>query len=152
MRRDHGHPKLEAGQDYHHIWWEKSSYRKRHERAFRNHVGLVLPVDIPVHQFLHHVIEPPEKPTREEMDECLRFINDRDAWAHEDNPYWAVEASMQYFVYRGADHPELEERCHDIRYNLARQIGVLAGHHTDEHPVIHIPRNNVVELRPREAA
>lgn len=42
------------------------------------------------------------------------------------NPLWGAESAMQFFVKRGIDFPETEPHCRNIRWNLAKQIGVLA--------------------------
>ena len=102
---------------------------------FRNHVGLVIPLNEEVHRYLHLEVEAPPKPMKEEMADIMQCIKERDAWSHIDNKFWALEATMQYYVYRGADKPEHEERASDIRLNLARQIGIMSGEHTVERPV-----------------
>lgn len=112
-------------------------YKSKEEKAFRNLIGFVIPLPIAVHNEIHAQmdINPPQKPLKVERLECIEFVGDRDKWAHEDNPYWAIEAAMQYFVYRGADKPEHEERCSDTRRKLAQQIGIMAGQHTLEKPI-----------------
>jgi hypothetical protein len=123
------------GTSKHHVWWERRDYKSSIEKRFRNHAGLVIPLNNDVHKFLHLVVPAPPKPMKEEIVECIQFMKDRDEWPHLDNPYWAMEACMQYFVYRGADQPQHEERAHDIRHNLAQQIGIMAGEHTVERPI-----------------
>lgn len=126
----------EAGKNWHHAFWEHAWYTKdKEEKKFVEHDGLVLQLPVAVHSYLHDLIYAPPKPMKEEIIECMKFIDQRDTWDHKDNPYWAMEASMSYFTYRGASMPKHEERCHDIRYNLAKQIGVMAGNHTAFNPV-----------------
>ena len=136
------HPKRQEGENYHHVFFEKNLYKGSFEKMFRNHVGLVLPLNEEVHSYLHRIVPPPPKPLREEMADCMEFIRDRDKWNHLDNPYWGIEATMQYFVYRGADKPEHEERCHDIRHNLAQQIGIMAHEHTGELSIVTIDQGD----------
>lgn len=126
--------RLPEGESYHHVFWEKRDYKKRAERNFRNHRGLVIPLNDEVHKYLHAVVEPPPKPMPWEMLGAQAYINSRDEWEHH-TPYWAMDAVMQYFVYVGANDPSQEERCHDIRWNLARQIGVMVGEHTFDNPI-----------------
>lgn len=123
----------QPGENYHHVWHgeRKRDYWTKEERFFKNHFGFVFPMIIEPHNDLHARVAPPPKPTRYEREGCLEFVADRHAWAHEDNRYWALEAAMQYFVYRGADKPEHEQRCSEIRRNLAQQIGIIA-HYEEE--------------------
>ncbi len=150
-----GHPKRGPGENYHHVWFgeRKRDYHTKEEKDFRNSIGFVFPMIIAHHNELHAQVSPPPKPTKAERIECLQFVKDRDAWAHEDNPYWAVEAAMQYFVYRGADQPQHEERCHEIRYNLAKQIGIMAAEYpaTDMVAMAVPLEPQAVELSPKAA-
>lgn len=126
-----GHPKRAEGENYHHVFWEGKDYKRLHERKFRNHVGLVIPLKEDVHNYLHLIVPAPPKPLKSEMSDCIDFIEERDKWEHEGR-FWAMDAAMQYFVYRGADQPQHEERCKEIRHNLAMQIGIMSTGKTGE--------------------
>lgn len=126
------HPKANR----HHVWFEKRDYRKRSEREFRNYKGFVIPdTQIDVHNYLHAEVEPPEKPYRDEMLGILALCADRDEYDHSDNPFWAMESAMAYYVGREVDSPNDAEHCRAIRFNLAQQIGILANEHTFDDPV-----------------
>ena len=129
-----GHPKRQDGENYHHAFFHKPEYKTSFEKMFRNHVGLVIPINESVHQYLHSIVEPPPKPMKEEMADIMQCIKDRDAWSHLDNKFWALEATMQYYVYRGADQPQHEQRASEIRYNIAQQIGIMANEHITGKP------------------
>lgn len=129
--------KINTETSRHHVWWERQDYKKHHERSFRRHSGFIIPkVPNGVHRYLHAIIEPPEKPTRYEMEGVLRLVEERESW-DSGNPYWAMEAAMSFFVGREVESPADAEHCRAIRYNLAQQIGVLANSHTDLNPVTH---------------
>lgn len=130
-----GHPKREANEDYHHVFWEARDYKTTHERMFRNHVGLVLPVDKQVHSYLHYVVPPPPKFTKNEMGDCVDFVKQSQEHDTGDNRFWGAEAVMRFTVFTEMDAPHTSERMHDIRWNLAQQIGIMAGEHTVERPI-----------------
>lgn len=140
-----GHPKRKPNEDYHHSFWEARDYRGAYERTFRNHVGLVLPIDKQVHSYLHVIVPPPPKFTRNEMADCIDFV--KESKEHDgDNRFYGLEAVMRYTVFLEMDNPPVGERMHDIRYNLAQQIGIMDHEHTAEHVidlnanVIHLDR------------
>ena len=143
-----GHPPRAPGENYHHVWFgeRKKDYWTKEERGFKNTIGFVFPMMISHHDELHALVKPPPKPLQVERFECLDFVKQRDSWAHDGNPYWAVEAAMTYFVYRGADKPEHEQRCHDIRWNLAQQIGIMAHGGKIEPVQAELPHTNVIQF------
>jgi hypothetical protein len=130
-----GHPKREKGENYHHLFFHKPLYKSAFEKQFRNSVGLVIPEKIPVHDYLHMVVPPPPKFTKNEMGDCLEFLQQSKDSVDTENRFWGAEAVMRYTVFMEADSPEVGERMHDIRWNLAKQIGVMAGAHTLENPI-----------------
>lgn len=130
-----GHPKRERGENYHHLFFHKPQYKSAFEKQFRNHVGLVIPEKIPVHDYLHMVVPAPPKFTKNEMGDCIDFIKQSKDSVDTDNRFWGAEAVMRYTVFMEADSPQVGERMHDIRWNLAQQIGIMAGQHTLEKPI-----------------
>lgn len=130
-----GHPKRSENEDYHHLFWEARDYRGSYEKAFRNQVGLVLPLDKQIHSYLHMVVPPPPKLRKNEMADCIDFIKQGKEYDGETNRFWGAEAVMRYTIFLEMDSPPVGERMHDIRWNLARQIGVMAGEHTIERPI-----------------
>lgn len=131
-----GHPKRQHGEDYHHSFFEGRDYKGSYEKSFRNHVGLVIPVNQQVHSYLHSVVPPPPKFTKNEMGDCIDFVKQSQEYDNTENAFWGLEAVMRYTVFLEVDSPAVGERVRDIRLNLARQIGVMAHEHTDEMPVV----------------
>lgn len=132
-----GHPKRAKNEDYHHAFWEARDYNGSYERAFRNHVGLVIPLDKQVHSYLHHVVPPPQKFTRNEMADCVDFIKQSQEYDAESNKFWGLDAIMRYTVFLEVDNPPVADRMHNIRYNLAQQIGIMDNSHTFNKPIAH---------------
>ena len=130
-----GHPKRGKNEDYHHLFWEARDYKGSYEREFRNHVGLVIPLDKQVHSYLHFVVLPPPKFTKNEMADCMDFVKQGQEYDAETNKFWGAGAVMRYTVFLEMDNPPVAERMHNIRYNLAQQIGIMAGQHTIENPL-----------------
>lgn len=130
-----GHPKREKGENYHHLFFHKPQYKSAFEKQFRNHVGLVIPEKIPVHNYLHMVVPPPPKFTKNEMGDCLEFLQESKNTVDTDNRFWGAESVMRYTVFMEMDSPQVGERMHNIRWNLAQQIGIMAGQHTLEKPI-----------------
>lgn len=108
-----------------HIWWTKFEYRTPEEKRFRSFGAFVIGcVPLEVHKQLHHDVGPPPKPYRWEMQPCMEFA--QESQRNHDNPLWGVESAIQFYVVRGIEFPETEPHCREIRWNLAKQIGVLA--------------------------
>lgn len=103
------------GQARHHFFWEKKDYRTKLEKKFRTHEGLVTPLmdhNDPNHLYLHHKLDPPLKPERYMMAECIDLLQE----TPREGLYWGVHALIEYFD--GAD-PEISE-------HLCMQLGYLA--------------------------
>lgn len=131
-----GHPKRGKNEDYHHLFWEARDYKGSYERAFRNHVGLVIPLDKQVHSYLHFVVPPPPKFTKNEMADCIDFVKQGEEYDSETNRFWGAEAVMRYTIFLEMDaRHDNDKRMHNIRDNLAQQIGVMANNHTYERPI-----------------
>lgn len=130
-----GHPKRAIGENYHHLWFHKPDYRSKAEKEFRNHKGLVLPLPIPVHDYLHMIVSAPPKFKKQEMEDCLYFVEQSEEQDNTGNKFWGAEAVMRYTVFLEMDNPAVAERAHDIRWNLAQQIGIMSGAHTVAQPV-----------------
>lgn len=112
--------------NHHHIWHERRDYRAPIEREFREFSGFIIPVFKTVHERLHDEVLPPPKPLKSEMTSCLGYLSLSAPRSMKD-PLWAVERAMQHFVFIGANDPEREPVAHDIRHNLAHQIGILTS-------------------------
>lgn len=109
----------------HHLWFEKWKYKTPEDKLFRQFGAFVIKgVPLEIHKELHAQVEPPPKPYPKEMIGCLATA--QNCIKSHDNPLWGAESAMQYFVWRGATYPETEPHCRDIRWNLAKQIGILA--------------------------
>lgn len=109
----------------HHIWYERWQYKTKQEKQFRSFGAFVIKnVPAEIHKQLHHEVSPAPKPYPKEMFGCLEAVSA--SFRSHDDPLWGVESAMQYFVWRGAVYPETEPHCRVIRWNLAKQIGILA--------------------------
>jgi len=103
---------------------------------FRNHVGLVIPLDKQVHSYLHFVVPPPPKFTKNEMADCIDFVKQGEEYDSDTNRFWGAEAVMRYTIFLEMDaRHDNDKRMHNIRDNLAQQIGVMANNHTYERPI-----------------
>ena len=66
------------GVNRHHIFWTRDSYRNSTERTFRNHAGLVVPMWEEVHSDLHAELDPPPKPSKQQMLGAISLLNTLD--------------------------------------------------------------------------
>lgn len=94
----------------HHTFWMRRDYKTPIERAFRNHHGLVIPVDVDVHAELHANLYPPPKPHRELM---LGILNNLEEY-NLANPLDGLEITIDYL------------ETGRIRKHLIQQLGFLA--------------------------
>lgn len=109
----------------HHLFFEKWQYKTPKEKQFRRFGAFVIKnVPLEVHKKLHSEVPPPPKPYPKEMFGCIQAVVSSER--KHDDPLWGAESAMQYFVWRGATYPETEPHCREIRWNLAKQIGILA--------------------------
>jgi hypothetical protein len=136
-------PRL-PGQSYHHVF-PQSQYTTEDEHKLSRHPGVIKPLDIPVHDYLTATVPFPPKFKLNEIPDAVDFLNQSAEHDTKDNPFWGIEAIMRYTVFMEMDSEQHAERMHDIRWNLARQIGVMAGEHTFENPVTSI-HSNVIDL------
>lgn len=112
--------------DRHHVWHKRKDYIDGIEYEFREFHGFVIPCLKTTHALLHEKTSPPPKPTKEEMLSCLGYLALSEKRSQKD-PLWALERAMQHFVFIGADRPDREPVAHEIRHNLAMQIGILSS-------------------------
>lgn len=127
-------PRL-PGQNYHHVL-PQHQYRTKDEHKLTWHPGLVRPLDIPVHDYLHKVVPFPPQFKLNEIPDAVDFLNQSAEHDTKDNPFWGIEAIMRYTVFLEMDsRVDNDKRMHDIRYNLAQQIGIMAGQHTITNPI-----------------
>jgi hypothetical protein len=106
--------------------WEFEQYDDKYpiEREFHQHNELVIPLFRCIHNSLHLALLAPPKPSREEMIECVDFINQVPKELQKGS-LWGAERAMEYFVYAGAERPYREEVAHEIRHNYAAQIAIM---------------------------
>ena len=126
-------PKL-PGQNYHHVL-PQSQYTTKEEHKLSRHKGLVIPEFIPVHDYLTKVVPFQPKFLQNEIPDAVDFLDQSDEYDHKQNRFWGVEAIMRYTVFMEMDSKQHAERMHNIRWNLAQQIGIMAGQHTIENPL-----------------
>lgn len=108
----------------HHVFYPKRNYKQ--DKPFRNQEGLVLrDVDVRTHNFLHREMIPPPKPLKSEMAELRTLLEEARHYPHT-SKFWGAEIAMSFFVAVEIEHPEYAGRAKDTRYNIARQIGILA--------------------------
>lgn len=129
-----GYPPRQEGQNYHHVL-PQSQYTTDYEHKLGRHKGLVIPEFIPVHDYLTKTVPFPPKFLYNEIGDCLQFLKQSSERDNTGNRFWGVEAVMRYTVFLEMDNEEASERAHDIRWNLAQQIGVMAGQHTVDNPI-----------------
>lgn len=109
----------------HHVFWEKKTYRGDLERKFRNYRGLVVDVPFGVQSSLHANLEPPPKPTHDDMFAAMVHLNN----THHDIqaiPFWGVHRAIDYFSTRGSERNRL------ISQHLVQQLGYLTLGVSDE--------------------
>lgn len=110
----------------HHAYYQRSLYRKPHEKKFRNTPGLVVPTAIPVHNFLHQCLfYGPPKPPKEEMHEMIDYLDDVHPSMKTDR-FWGLEAAQKYTIIKEFDNEAETDRYEATRLHLARQIGILS--------------------------
>lgn len=110
----------------HHVWYHKTDYRGRVERHFRNNVGFLIPTPVSNHNQVHRALwNGPPKPTKDEMIDCMDFMEE----SHESfkvDRFWGPEAAMKFFIIKEFENEEETDRYHEIRHHLAKQIGILS--------------------------
>lgn len=109
----------------HHYFFGESEPQSLVEVRFKAFNNLIEPVTRDVSKLVETRIEPPQTPTIEEMIGCMTFMN-RVCPENQSKPFWRGMNAMQYFVYAGAENPQREPECAEIRYSIARQIGFLS--------------------------
>ena len=61
--------------NYHHAIWQRASYKTSSEKRFRTHAGLIVPMRVPAHNELHYRLDPPPKPSTEQILGALSFMD-----------------------------------------------------------------------------
>lgn len=98
----------------HHIWYPRRSYHGSIEKNFRNYYGFVIPTEQRNHNLLHSQLrDGSPKPTRQEMGDCIDFVED---WLVSDE-LTATRAAAEFF--------RLQDR-EKISDHLLRQVGILS--------------------------
>ena len=73
------------------------------------------------HANLHRQVNPPPKPTRDDMGDCLNLVNSAPMNVRE-GKLWAVDLAVDYFEIQAQD----SARSEAILKNLNKQIGLIA--------------------------
>lgn len=111
----------------HHLWYQRSQYRKCHEKRFRNTPGFVVPTTVPVHNQLHaELFYGPPKPKKNEMADLVDYVEGDVHPSLKVDRFWGAEAAMKFFIIQEFDNEEYTERYQATRTHLARQIGILS--------------------------
>lgn len=61
----------------HHVMHYRRWYKSNAEKMFRNMSGLVLPLNVGVHNDLHATVPPPPKPSRGMIERITNFAHDQ---------------------------------------------------------------------------
>lgn len=109
----------------HHYFFGEREPQSLVEVRFKACTNLIEPVRADVKQLVETRLEAPTEPTIEEMIGCMTFL-ERVCPQNKSKPFWRGMNTMQYFVYAGAENPQREPECSDIRLSVAKQIGFLS--------------------------
>lgn len=109
----------------HHYFFEDREPRSLVEKRFLECPDLIEPVTIGAKELVETRLESPIIPTIEEMVGCMAFMH-RIPHDMRERPFWRGMGLMQYFVYEGANNPQREPECAEVRLCIAKQIGFLS--------------------------
>jgi hypothetical protein len=108
----------------HHIWWPKNQYNTRFEKSFRNATENKIVVPTRNHNFLHAKVQPPTKPTRNQMFELMDILESSTV-DEQTERLWALEKAKEYFGALAVEKTYDNYIAESIQENMVRQIGVL---------------------------
>jgi len=113
-------PKLGRGQNRHHVFWENRWYKGRVENEFRNHAGLVIPMNAQDHADLHYELRPPKKPNHDQMRHILGLVA---LWTPEQGRLAAViNTRDEFYDLSISEHRELSIGALAIANHLNNQL------------------------------
>ena len=116
------------GYNRHHVFWTRDSYRTSTERAFRNHAGLIVLMDESVHSDLHAELEPPLKPTKNQMLGALALLGQLD---YRDNQLGTLDVLAWHF--REQDSNQARSIGKHLHQQLDKYLVEGAYEHGNEH-------------------
>lgn len=111
----------------HHLFFERNSYKSVLQLAFRDTVGLVIPVPVHAHQELHAVLKPPLMPSAAMMAGCIKRLSEVDPALASGDPFYGLYAAAEFLINYAELVPDaaLATRAQRISRHLELQAGIL---------------------------